>query len=83
MMANFDASKISINKAFKSMPIKPPIKETVKASSTALSKNGFESIFLARLKIFENIRIKAKNPNIPTSPKSLKKSLSVASVIEE
>jgi len=83
MMANFEASKISIKIALRSIPINPPTNETTKAFSTPLSLNSLEIIFLARLNMLENIKIKERKPKIPISPKSRKKSLSVASVIEE
>lgn len=82
-MANFEASKISIKTALTNIPIKPPINETTKASSTPFSLDSLDIIFLERLNIFENINIKERNPKIPTSPNNLKKSLSVARVIEE
>jgi len=83
MIANFDASNISINNALTNIPIKPPMNETTNANSTPLNLDKFKSAFLARLNIFKNIKIKERNPKIPTSPNNLKKSLSVAKVIEE
>src|SRR3989344_9244976 len=83
IVANFDASKTSKRKALINIPGRLPQIPAINPISTPLKfllKGKTDLNFFA---IPRNIKAKAKNPTSPTSPKSLKKSLSVANVIEE
>ena len=82
-IANFDASKTSSKKALIKIPGAAPTTPATNPNSTPsklLPTGNFLIIIFASL---TNINPKAKNPNKPISPNSLKKSLSVASVIDE
>ena len=83
IIANFDASKTSSNKALIKIAGTAPTTPATNPNSTPLKLLPTGNFLIIIFASLINIAPKAKNPNKPTSPNSLKKSLSVASVIDE
>ena len=83
IVANLDASNKSIKVELINVPTTAPIIPTINPNSNPVIflKKGVD--LMNNFPILANIKIKAASPNIPVSPSILKKSLSVAKLIEE
>ena len=79
IVANFEASNISINIAVTNIPTVEPIKLAMKTVSKELSKvNLFNEKYIEK-----KIKPNDNKPKTPVSPKARRYSLSVAKVVDE